>query len=121
VKASPHTVEHVPALLKSRPASTARELTLRSSLVGSGSAKSLDLLNELCVAVSHLASTVPNGGSNNELAAYSGLPGPEIPDDIEDPWEYVDHKLNRTFGYGKTTEDIALVLRRGPLGMDGLL
>ena len=38
----------------------------------------------------------------------------------QDAWKMADQTLNGAIGYGKTVEDIAKMIRRGPRGMDKL-
>ena len=38
----------------------------------------------------------------------------------DDAWEMADRALNGVIGYCKTVEEIAKIIRRGLLGMDGL-
>jgi hypothetical protein len=38
---------------------------------------------------------------------------------IEDHWEIVDPVLHRLLSWGKTIEEIKLLVRRGPQGMGG--
>jgi hypothetical protein len=53
------------------------------------------------------------------LARFSGNPVLELAAG-EDAWEMADRALNGAIGYGKTVEDIAKIIRRGPRGIDGL-
>ena len=79
----------------------------------------IDLIAQLRVATSRLPSTVALATSADELAHFSGDPEEES-QTYGDPWEMVDRALNRVVGYGRTTADIAGLVRRGPNGMDGL-
>ena len=46
------------------------------------------------------------------------MPNLEL-EDGQDAWEMADSALNRVIGFGKTVDEIAKIIRRGPLGMDG--
>jgi hypothetical protein len=78
------------------------------------------LLTELARIAQTLPSSIPLAVPTDALAAYSGDPRMELDTD-DDPWEMVDRTLNRTLGYGKTTSEIAALIRRGPLGIDGMV
>ena len=79
----------------------------------------IDLIAQLRAATSQLPSAVALATSADELAHFSGDPKEES-QTYGDPWEMVDRALNRVVGYGRTTADIARLVRRGPNGMDGL-
>ncbi len=76
---------------------------------------------ELSQVVRSLPSSIPLAVATDDLAAYSGHPRDAADDDEDDPWEGVDRALNRTIGYGQTNAQISAIIRRGPLGMDGLV
>ncbi|GBE83801.1 hypothetical protein SCP_0508580 [Sparassis crispa] len=61
------------------------------------------------------------GCADNALAAFSQEPYFNADEDYESEWEFVDHTLNRVFGYGDVDEQIAELICRGPLGIDGLI
>lgn len=71
---------------------------------------------------------VPEGTDPSEpLAACAIHPRLCIPDDADLPtpegdeaWIYLDPILNNVLGFGKTAADIALSVRRGALGVEGV-
>jgi len=79
----------------------------------------INFITQLRIATSRLPSTVDLATSVDELARFSGDPEEES-QTHDAPWEMVDRALNRVVGYGRTTADIAGLIRRGPNGMDGL-
>jgi hypothetical protein len=82
--------------------------------------ESSPLLSELAHVARTLPLSVAIAVPTDALAAYSGHPRLEL-ENGDDPWEMVDRALNRTLGYGKTVPEIALIIRRGPLGIDGMV
>lgn len=43
------------------------------------------------------------------------------PPNARDAWEVLDPVLNNVLGWGRTAADIARDVRRGPMGLDGLM
>ncbi|KAF7798238.1 hypothetical protein EIP86_009455, partial [Pleurotus ostreatoroseus] len=78
----------------------------------------LDRLRELSAA---LPDTVPMGIPHDTLAGFSVPPMFPTDGEYDSEWEYVDRSLNVLLGYGLTDEEIAQSIRRGPMGMDGLI
>lgn len=70
-------------------------------------------------AVESLPATVPEAIATDVLARFAGSLASELGPD-EDAWEHVDKKLNNVVGYGNSRDQILGILRRGPLGLDGL-
>lgn len=44
-----------------------------------------------------------------------------VPDERSEAWECLDPFLNVALGWGKPVEDVAREVRRGTMGMDGLV
>lgn len=84
-----------------------------------GTVSTVSLLSELEHVSISLPLSTPEGTEMDVLARFSGNPLLEL-EAGEDAWEMADRALNRAIGYGKTVEDIAKIIRRGPHGMDGL-
>jgi len=76
------------------------------------------LLSELERVTASLPWSIPEGLATETLARFSGNPVLEL-EDGQDAWEMADPALNRAIGFGKTVDEIAEIIRRGPLGMDG--
>jgi hypothetical protein len=81
------------------------------------------MLQQFRALVSNLPPSVPTACPTDVLAQFGGdllaMARPVI-DAGEDPWEVViDPLLNRTIGYGKSVVQIAEIVKRGDLGMDG--
>jgi hypothetical protein len=77
----------------------------------------LKLLKDLCATVANLPLSVSEADVSDLLALFAMRP--VLNTAIEDHWEIVDPVLNRLLGWGKTIEEIKLLVRRGPQGMDG--
>lgn len=88
-----------------------------SQAVSSGS--TTPLLTWLALVVSCLPSTIAPATPTDVLTAH--IVDPAFVEEGDDAWETIGRALNRTLGYGKTIEDIASIIRRGPLGMDGVV
>lgn len=76
------------------------------------------ILSELELVTASLPRPIPEGLETDILARFSGNPNLEL-EDGQDAWEMADSALNRVIGFGKTVDEIAKIIRRGPLGMDG--
>jgi hypothetical protein len=80
------------------------------------------LLRHLRLLTLNLPSSVPIAKPTDELAQFAGdlvLTASSVDEVGENPWEVlVDPFLNRTIGYGKSTAEVAEIVRRGDLGMD---
>jgi hypothetical protein len=81
------------------------------------------MLQRFRALVSNLPPSVPTACPTDVLAQFGGdllaMARPVI-NAGEDPWEVViDPLLNRTIGYGKSVVQIAEIVKRGDLGMDG--
>lgn len=76
------------------------------------------LLSELECVTASLPWSIPEGLATDALAQFSSNPVFEL-EDGQDAWEIADPALNRVIGFGKTVDEIAKIIRRGPLGMDG--
>lgn len=77
------------------------------------------LARKLHAAITRLPTAVPIGTYHDTISQFTVPVRQAIPAD-EDAWEAIDSILNNFLGYGKTLNDISLLVRRGPLGMDGL-
>ncbi|TDL20018.1 hypothetical protein BD410DRAFT_899810 [Rickenella mellea] len=68
-----------------------------------------------------LPASVPVGTRDDVLALFSGNPR-ELASGCtgDDAWEAIDPVLNRVIGFGKTSPELVPIIRRGPLGIDGL-
>ncbi|KAF8259168.1 hypothetical protein EI94DRAFT_1707336 [Lactarius quietus] len=80
-------------------------------------AHALALLANITPAAQELPSLVPEADEDDDIARVILAEGPEDPSEA---WEHLDRGLNRFLGYGVDVEDIALRVRRGPLGVEGL-
>lgn len=96
------------------PPPTSTTITLTA-----GTLSTTSLLSELERMSVSLPLSIPEGTEMDVLARFSGNPVSEL-EAGQDGWEMADRVLNGAIGYGKTIEDIAKIIRRGPLGMDGL-
>ncbi|KAF7970371.1 hypothetical protein HWV62_24292 [Athelia sp. TMB] len=76
-------------------------------------------LQQLQTAVRRLPISVGLALPSDELARFSGDPVAAA-EGFDDPWEMVDQALNSVIGFGKNEDEISRLVRRGPLGMDGL-
>ena len=83
------------------------------------SSSTTSLLSELERVSVSLPLSTPEGTEMDILARFSVDPVLEL-EAGDDAWEMADRALNGVIGYGKTVEEIATIIRRGPLGMDGL-
>jgi hypothetical protein len=81
-------------------------------------AQALTLLNSITCAARELPSHIPEAEEDDDIARVVLAEGPE---DTSEAWEHLDHVLNRLLGYGVDIEDIARCVRRGPLGVEGLV
>lgn len=78
-----------------------------------------DLLTELRAACSQLPLDIPVGTSADAFATISGDPTAGVLN-AEEAWEERwDKELNRVVGYGATVADVARLIRRGELGLEG--
>lgn len=91
-------------------------LTLKS-----GCPEALELIRRLERAARDVPSSVPVAAEGDEFGIWGGKPELYYPPGCEDVWETVDGVLNRVVGYGRSVDDIASIIRRGPDGIDGLL
>ena len=96
---------------QSLSANTATALSARPD------AHALTLLNGITCAARELPSLVPEAEEDDDIARVV-LAGAE---DTSEAWEHLDCVLNRLLGYGVDIEDIAQCVRRGPLGVEGLV
>jgi hypothetical protein len=83
----------------------------------------LDLLRQLKDAERTMGSNIPVGQQGDEIAAYGKVSAMaqclNIPND--EVWEVVNPGLDRLLGFGRALDDIQSIVRRGPLGVLGLL
>ena len=86
---------------------------------GAGAVSTTSLLSKLERVSISLPLSTPEGTEIDALARFSGNPVLEL-EAGQDAWEMADRALNGAIGYGKTVEEIAQIIRRGPRGMDGL-
>lgn len=87
------------------------------------SSPSESMLSQLRRATTRLPESIAFASPSDTLARFSGDPEAEAETyaaEYEDPWEMVDKSLNAVIGYGKTVAEIANLIRRGTLGMDGV-
>lgn len=75
-------------------------------------------LRELSAA---LPDAVPLATADDVLSGFAAIPMFPKDDDYDCEWEFVDKTLNVLLGYGRSDEDVASFIRRGPFGMDGLI
>jgi hypothetical protein len=76
------------------------------------------LLNRLKVLTSNLPDSVLVAGPNDTFACFAHDPRGEV-EEGEDPYEAtVDRTLSNAVGYEKEANDVAQLIRHGPLGMD---
>ena len=82
-----------------------------------------DLLQQLKDAERSMGSNIPIGQQGDKIAAYGRESAIaqclNIPDD--EVWEVVNPGLDRLLGFGRALDDIQSIIRRGPLGVLGLL
>jgi hypothetical protein len=84
-----------------------------------GPSTSHPLVTRLRTISMRLPDSVPIGQDTEPFAMFSGDPRDSIVAE-DDPWENViDPSLNRVIGFGTSTRQIADMIRRGPLGIDG--
>ncbi|KAF7970084.1 hypothetical protein HWV62_25070 [Athelia sp. TMB] len=79
------------------------------------------LLARVHAAALQLPTSIPIGSFSDSLSRFSG--NPEVAftlEEYESMWEMVDKELNRVIGFEKSIADIAYIIRRGKLGMDGM-
>jgi len=77
------------------------------------------LISRLHNLTANLPASVPLGGENEPLSCFATSPVNSILPG-EDAWESViNPTLDRVIGFGRSTPEIALFIRCGPLGMDG--
>lgn len=82
-------------------------------------APSQGLIHRLCTLVASLPSSIPVACPSDVLARFAQDPRNEI-EEGEDPYEAViDRALSNAIGYEKQAVDVAEIIRRGALGMDG--
>jgi hypothetical protein len=84
-----------------------------------GTLPGMRMITQLRAAILQLPEAVALATPADELARFSGDPADESRN-YDDPWEMVDQALNAVVGYGRTTADIAGLIRKGRNGMDGL-
>lgn len=77
------------------------------------------LAEDLRKAIETASEAIPEG-QDGEPMAQVAAGWPEV-DDPSEAWEMLDPLLNRLLGYGKTAEQLAKEVRRGPKGLDGIL
>ena len=70
------------------------------------------MITQLRVAILQLPEAVSLATPADELAWFSGDPAEELCG-YNDPWEMVDQALNGVVSYGRTTADIAGLIRKG--------
>ncbi|KAH7907202.1 hypothetical protein BJ138DRAFT_1104514 [Hygrophoropsis aurantiaca] len=87
----------------------------------SGCPDALKLINELRLASVRLPGSVPVGTPGDLIANFSTDSAILVDPNIADVWETVDPMLNQLVGWGKTDEDISMMLRRGEKGLAGLI
>ena len=82
-----------------------------------------DLLRQLKDAERTMGSNIPIGQQGDEIAAYGKASAMaqclNIPND--EVWEVVNPGLDRLLCFGRALDDIQSIIRRGPLGVLGLL
>ena len=77
-----------------------------------------NLLNRLRVLTSNLPDSVLVAGPEDIFACFAHDPCTEV-EEGQDPYEVtVDRTLSNAVGYEKQADDVAQLIRRGPLGMD---
>ncbi|KAJ6553180.1 hypothetical protein B0H19DRAFT_949897, partial [Mycena capillaripes] len=81
------------------------------------------LLGQLEAAIKKLPATVPEATESDVLAVFavdpSGYVGAKVP--APEIFEHLNPIFHKVLGWNMSTEDTAGILRRGPLGLDGLL
>ncbi|KAF8153671.1 hypothetical protein BJ912DRAFT_476922, partial [Pholiota molesta] len=78
------------------------------------------LLQEIYRCICSLPLTVPLGAPSEPLAQFAHPPTAFV-EEGQDPWEEViNPALDRVLGFGKNSDDIRALIRRGDYGMDGL-
>ncbi|KAL6299445.1 hypothetical protein BKA93DRAFT_829917 [Sparassis latifolia] len=93
----------------------------RDSVPSSSSTSSTMLISVLRTTIKSLPVTVAIGQLHEPLACFAIDPVlPVNNDEYESAWQFVDQVLNRVIGFGASDSDIAQLISRGPLGMDGL-
>ena len=76
------------------------------------------LISRLRNLTANLPASVPLGSKNEHLSCFATSPIDSITPG-EDAWEsVVNPTLDHVIGFGKSTPEIALFIRHGPLGMD---
>ncbi|EIW81501.1 hypothetical protein CONPUDRAFT_55848, partial [Coniophora puteana RWD-64-598 SS2] len=83
--------------------------------------KARDLMRQLREALAGLPDSIPEGGSDDKLGKLMSTLKPLTPACKKDAWELLDPILNNLVGYGTSAAEFAMHLRRGRLGMDGLV
>lgn len=81
-------------------------------------AHALALLASVTDAAHDLPSLVAEACEDDHIARVVLSGDPEDPSEA---WEHLDRALNRLLGFGVEIEEIAQRIRRGPLGMEGLI
>jgi hypothetical protein len=77
------------------------------------------LIAQLRAAALKLPDTIALATPTDNIACFAG----DLEEEscaYDDPWEMVDQALNILVGYGKSTVEVAGLIRRGRLGIDGL-
>ena len=80
-------------------------------------AHAMALLDSLELAIQDLPSHIPEAENEDEMAQVVLGGGPNDP---ADAWEFLDRRLNGLLGYGASVDEVAVRVRRGPLGVKGL-
>jgi hypothetical protein len=88
-----------------------------STSVQRNSHRHSQLLVDLREASCLLPDSVPEGRAGDELAVFSTKL--QLDPLLDDHWEALDPVLNGFLGWGKSKENIKLLIRRGAFGMDG--
>lgn len=99
--------------------SESHEIIDVDATISSSQGHGLSLVKQLRDATSRLPNSLLVATPDDELFRFSGDAYEQFRDS-EDPWEGVDRELNAVIGWSRKPEDIVEVVKRGPLGMDGL-
>lgn len=79
----------------------------------------LRLISKLRDVARNLPVSIPEGVLTDKMACFSQhWP---VPDHADEAWEVLDPILNGVLGWGRTADDVAHDIRRGVMGLDGLL
>jgi hypothetical protein len=77
------------------------------------------LIIQFRAAALKLLDTIALAAPTDNIACFAGDPEEESCG-YDDPWKMVNQALNMLVGYGKGTVEVAGLIRRGRLGIDGL-